>query len=57
VAATAPATLAALVVLGAVGAALGGAERWRGALRVGVGGAVALAITFAVGSLLGTAVG
>jgi VIT1/CCC1 family predicted Fe2+/Mn2+ transporter len=57
VAAIAAATLAALVVLGAVGAALGGAERWRGALRVGVGGAVALAITFAVGSLLGTAVG
>ena len=50
------ATIASLVGLGVAGAALGGASRWRGALRVGLGGAIALAVTFAVGGLLGTGV-
>ncbi len=47
------ATLVALAVLGAVGARLGGASMLRGATRVGVGGAVALGLTFAVGALVG----
>lgn len=51
------ATLVAMVALGALGAALGGAPRVRGALRVGIGGGAALALTFVVGSLFGTAVG
>jgi vacuolar iron transporter family protein len=50
------ATLIGLVLLGTAGAALGGAPRVRGALRVGIGGVLALALTFAVGTLLGTAV-
>ena len=50
------ATLAGLLALGAVGAVLGGADRWRGAARVGVGGALALALTYGVGALVGTAV-
>lgn len=51
------ATLVAMVALGAIGAALGGADRVRGALRVGVGGGAALALTFLIGRLFGTAVG
>jgi VIT1/CCC1 family predicted Fe2+/Mn2+ transporter len=50
------ATLVGLVALGALGAMLGGADRWRGAARVGVGGALALALTYGVGALVGTAV-
>lgn len=38
-------TLVALCVLGAVGAGLGGAPRTRAAVRVDVGGALALAVT------------
>lgn len=52
--AIAVATLLGLLALGALAARLGGANQGRGALRVGVGGAVALALTFAIGSLLGT---
>ncbi len=48
-------TLLALGVLGVVGAALGGAPRIRGALRVGVGGALALAVTYAIGAAFGSA--
>lgn len=55
--AIATATIVGMVLLGCVAAWLGGAPLWRGALRVGVGGSAALAITFAVGSLFGTAVG
>ena len=51
------ATLVGLVMLGALAARLGGAGIAKGALRVGVGGAIALALTFGVGSLFGTAVG
>ncbi|MEX0767679.1 MAG: VIT family protein [Microthrixaceae bacterium] len=48
------ATLLGLVALGAVAARLGGANLARGSIRVGVGGAIALGLTFAIGSLLGT---
>jgi vacuolar iron transporter family protein len=51
------ATVIGMVVLGAVGAALGGANKLRGALRVGIGGSIALAITYGVGKLFGTAIG
>ncbi len=50
------ATLVSLLILGAVGAALGRADRLRGALRVGLGGAAALLVTYGVGLLLGTTV-
>ncbi len=50
------ATLLSLVALGALGAWLGGASMPRGASRVGVGGAAALALTYGVGLLIGTAV-
>ncbi len=46
-------TLLALCALGVVGATLGSAPRLRGALRVGVGGALALALTYGVGALFG----
>ena len=48
-------TLVALCVLGVVGAALGGAPRTRAAVRVGVGGALALAVTYGIGALFGSA--
>ena len=47
-------TLIALCILGVVGAAIGGAPRMRGALRIGVGGALALAVTYGVGALFGS---
>ena len=47
-------TLIALAVLGAVGAELGFASRQRGALRVLIGGAVAMAVTIVVGRLVGS---
>ena len=50
------ATLVSLLVLGALGAALGGADRIRGALRVGFGGAAPLLVTYGIGMLLGTTV-
>jgi VIT1/CCC1 family predicted Fe2+/Mn2+ transporter len=49
-------TLVGLGVLGSVGAALGGAPRLRAALRVLVGGALALAASMVIGSLVGAAV-
>ncbi|WP_207455203.1 VIT1/CCC1 transporter family protein [Herbiconiux sp. SYSU D00978] len=49
--------LLALALTGAVGARLGGTSAARPALRVVVGGALALGATFALGSLLGTAIG
>jgi vacuolar iron transporter family protein len=51
------ATVVGMVALGAVGASLGGASRLRGALRVGIGGSIALAVTYGVGRLFGTAIG
>ena len=50
------ATLVGLALLGGLGAQLGGASIGRGALRVGVGGALALALTYGIGALIGVAV-
>jgi VIT1/CCC1 family predicted Fe2+/Mn2+ transporter len=49
-------TLVGLVVLGATGARLGGAPRGRAAVRVLVGGALALLISLGIGSLTGAAI-
>jgi vacuolar iron transporter family protein len=49
-------TLVALAVLGATGAALGGAPRGRGALRTLVLSSTALLISWLVGQLVGTAI-
>ena len=46
-------TLISLAILGAVGAELGNASRRRGAVRVLVGGAIAMAVTIVVGRLVG----
>jgi vacuolar iron transporter family protein len=54
---TIAATLLGLVVLGAVGAGLGGAPRGRAAIRVLIGGALALVIALGIGRLTGAAVG
>jgi vacuolar iron transporter family protein len=48
-------TLAGLVALGALGARLGGAPQRRAALRVLVGGALALLISLGIGRLTGSA--
>jgi VIT1/CCC1 family predicted Fe2+/Mn2+ transporter len=53
---TVAAVLVALAITGWVSARLGGADPRRAALRVTVGGALAMAITFAIGHLVGTAV-
>lgn len=50
------ASLIFLAVLGAVGAQAGGAGIWRGTLRVTFWGALAMAITYGIGSLFGTTV-
>ena len=49
--------LVALAATGYVAAWIGGASRGRAMLRVVIGGALALAATFAIGALLGTTVG
>ena len=54
---TITATLVGLVLLGTVGAGLGGAPRGRAALRVLVGGSLALLIALGIGRLTGAAVG
>lgn len=46
-------TLIALAITGAVGAWLGGAPKLRATLRVVIGGALALIVTFGIGALLG----
>jgi len=56
VAGTMLAVLAALAATGALGARLGRSPLLRPTLRVVVGGAIALAATFAIGRLLGTTV-
>jgi vacuolar iron transporter family protein len=53
---TVAAVLVALSITGLVSAQLGGADPRRAVLRVMVGGALAMAITFAIGRLVGTAV-
>jgi len=50
------ASLAFLVVLGILAARVGGANAWKGALRVGFWGALAMAITAGIGTLFGTVV-
>jgi VIT1/CCC1 family predicted Fe2+/Mn2+ transporter len=54
--AIAASSLASLGALGAFGSHLGGAARTRGALRVMVGGGVAMAVTALIGRLLGVSV-
>ena len=53
---TVAATLAGLVLLGAVGAGLGGAPRGRASLRVLIGGALALAIALGIGRVTGAVI-
>jgi VIT1/CCC1 family predicted Fe2+/Mn2+ transporter len=50
-------SVASLAALGAFGAHLGGAPRARAALRVTVGGVLAMALTAAIGRLFGVAAG
>ena len=50
-------SLASLAVLGAVGGNLGGARLTRAALRVTAGGALAMAVTAAIGRLFGISAG
>lgn len=50
-------SLASLAVLGAIGGHLGGAPIARAALRVTAGGALAMAVTAAIGRLFGVAAG
>jgi VIT1/CCC1 family predicted Fe2+/Mn2+ transporter len=47
-------TLILLAVLGVVGARLGGADPRRAALRITIGGGLAMAITAGIGALVGT---
>ncbi|OGL31245.1 hypothetical protein A3F37_02655 [Candidatus Saccharibacteria bacterium RIFCSPHIGHO2_12_FULL_41_12] len=47
-------TLVALAILGSVGASLGGAPKIRASVRVLIGGSVAMALTYAIGLLVGT---
>lgn len=47
------AVLVALAATGALGAWIGGGSKWRAAVRVVVGGALALVATFTIGNLLG----
>lgn len=48
------AVLVALAATGAISARIGGASRLRASIRLVVGGALALAVTWAIGTLLGT---
>ncbi|WP_374527158.1 VIT family protein [Novosphingobium sp.] len=50
------AALCFLMLLGAIGAAAGGAPVVKGVLRVGFWGVIAMAATYAIGSLFGTSV-
>lgn len=56
IAITMAATLVGLVGLGSIGARLGGAPRGRAAMRVFVGGALALCIALGIGHLTGNAI-
>ena len=49
--------LLALAITGSVSATLGQAKRFRAVLRIVVGGALAMVVTFGIGALLGTTVG
>ena len=48
-------SLLALALTGTISARLGGANKSRAVLRVVVGGAIAMAVTFGIGQLLGAA--
>lgn len=48
------ASLVFLILLGFLAARVGGANAWKGALRVGFWGALAMAITAGIGSIFGT---
>lgn len=50
------ASLVFLILLGILAARVGGANVWKGALRVGFWGALAMAITAGIGTLFGTVV-
>ncbi len=54
---TSVASLLFLMLLGAIGAKAGGAPILRGTIRVTFWGAIAMAATYAIGSLFGTSVG
>ena len=54
---TVAAVLLALVITGVVSARLGGAPKYRAALRNFIGGGLALAITYLIGHLVGAAIG
>ena len=49
-------SLIALIFLGGIAAKVGGANLWKGALRVGCWGAIAMGVTGIVGGLFGVAV-
>ena len=49
--------LLALMLTGTIGALLGGAKVLRPTMRVVIGGALAMIVTYGIGSLVGTAVG
>jgi VIT1/CCC1 family predicted Fe2+/Mn2+ transporter len=57
IAVTVATVLLALAITGWVAATLGGAKPLRPILRVAVGGALAMAITFAIGNLVGATIG
>jgi vacuolar iron transporter family protein len=50
-------SLVVMAILGALGARTGGAPLWKGAIRVTFWGALAMAVTAAVGALFGTVAG
>ncbi|WP_374101137.1 VIT family protein [Antrihabitans sp. YC2-6] len=47
------AVVGALALTGSVSASLGGAKRWRATLRIVTGGVIAMAVTYAIGQLVG----
>ena len=49
------AVLLALALTGTISARLGGANKGKAVLRIVVGGAIAMAVTFGIGQLLGAA--
>ena len=55
--ATVIAVVIALAITGGVGAYIGGSPMPRSILRVTIGGAAALGVTYVIGALLGTSVG
>ena len=54
--AVAASALICLMALGVLAARVGGASMWRGACRVGIWGALAMAVTAGIGMLIGAAI-